>query len=301
MALWEQRQKGTHGCHEASLGTEPRQKHTQAPENWATPSSALPPSSTLQGGRQVSGESPPAAHPSALSLKIPDTPVTSSNTRPPGFGLSVESGYTRQLPCPQGKAGAGAVCTDTHTHISAHELCFLTDTGNVPAACLPPSQTGWWCNQDRTTPGQSPPSTLLCTPGAGGAQAACRWCGGLPEKRQGSGLGEARQGPLSSGWWPVLGDRREKNWSSLLVGRGPQQGHNPGAAAGRAPGLWGPQQATLSSRAATRSSNRFLIPEGSHPETCPHQQSLLLQPWATTHLVSIQIPLFRLFRINGIP
>lgn len=45
MALQEQRQeKGAHGCHEASLGTEPRQKHTQAPENRATPSSALPPS-----------------------------------------------------------------------------------------------------------------------------------------------------------------------------------------------------------------------------------------------------------------
>lgn len=29
------REKGTHRCHEASLGTEPRQKHTQAPENWA--------------------------------------------------------------------------------------------------------------------------------------------------------------------------------------------------------------------------------------------------------------------------
>lgn len=44
MALWEQRQeKGTHRCHGASPGTEPHEKHTQAPENWATPSSALPP------------------------------------------------------------------------------------------------------------------------------------------------------------------------------------------------------------------------------------------------------------------
>lgn len=48
----------------------------------------------------------------------------------------------------------------------------------------------------------------------------------------------------------------------------------------------------------------LLIPEGSR-----HSRNLSpsavtplpLQPWATTHLVSIQIPLFRLFRINGIP
>lgn len=78
--------------------------------------------------------------------KIHITPVTSSAPRLPALGQRGIR-YTRQL-CLGGR-GAGAMA-QTHTHISAHELCFLTDT-MCRSPPFPPSQTGWWCNQDRTS------------------------------------------------------------------------------------------------------------------------------------------------------
>ena len=146
---------------------------------------------TLRGGRQVSGESPPAAHPSALSLKIPDTPGNLIKHPPPGFGIR----YTQQLPAPRGRRGLGqCVHTHTHTHISAHELCFLTDTGNVPVTTFP-SVTVWLVVQ----PGQDNVRTVaahfaLYTWGWEPKQPADGvWA---PEKRQGGGLG-SQAGPLS--------------------------------------------------------------------------------------------------------
>lgn len=156
---------------------------------------------TLRGGRQVSGESPPAAHPSALSLKIPDTPGNLIKHPPPGFGLSMESG-THGSSLPPGEGGGwGSVYRHTHTY--QHTSCASSQT---QAMCrsppFPPSQSGWWCNQDRTTSGQSPP-TLLCTPGAGSPSSLQMVCGPLKRGRA-AALG-ARQGPCPSGWWPCPG------------------------------------------------------------------------------------------------
>lgn len=76
-----------------------------------------------------------------------------------------------------------------------------------------------------------------------------------PEKRQGSGLGQA--GPLSLrvvalSW--VTDAKRTGLALSRDVAPNRDTTLEPGWL--ESPGLWGPQQATLSSRAVTRSSNR---------------------------------------------
>lgn len=122
---WEQRQEKAHtGATRLHWGQNHVRNTHKHLENWATPP-ALPPS--VYPARRPPGqwcESAPAAHPSALSLKIPDTPGNLIKHLPPGFGLSVESG-THGSSLPQGRRGLGQ-CVQTHTHISAHELCFPT-------------------------------------------------------------------------------------------------------------------------------------------------------------------------------
>lgn len=62
-------EKGTHRCHGASPG----ENHVRHPDRHLRtrrrPPQPRHPVFTLRGGRQVRGESPPAAHPLALEFK----------------------------------------------------------------------------------------------------------------------------------------------------------------------------------------------------------------------------------------
>lgn len=125
------------------------------------------------------------------SLKIPGIPGNLIKHPPPGFGLRVESG-THGSSLPPGEGG-GWGSTHTHTHTPAHELCFLTDTGDVPVTTFPSItvrlvQLGQGKIRTVATP-------LLCTPGAGEPERPADgvW---TPEKRQGGGLG-SQAGPLA--------------------------------------------------------------------------------------------------------
>ena len=194
--------------------------------------------------------------------------------------------------------------THTHTHISAHELCFLTDTGDVPVTTFPSilhhRQAG------ATTTGQDQDSRhSLCSVhlGLGSPSVLQMVCGGRRPWKPGRALG-----PQGGGL--VLGDRRRKNWSSLLVGTWPPTGAqhwSQGGWTGRAgePRPVGPP----TGHSVLKGSHKIeqlplLIPEGSHHSRNLSPSAvtpLSPQPRATTHLVSIRISLFRVFPINGIP